>query len=77
MTPGPATSAQHLAYLSAQSAMPAAAVIALRVAVAVSKWATRRRTRAALKRLDHHLLRDVGLTPAEAFTESRRVFWRA
>lgn len=71
------TPAQHLAYLSAQTAMPAASVMALRVAVTLSKWATRRRTRLALAQLSDDQLRDVGLTPAAAFTESRRVFWRA
>ncbi|WP_299725530.1 DUF1127 domain-containing protein [uncultured Tateyamaria sp.] len=77
MTLGPASPAQHLAYLSAQTRIPAASVIALRVAVTMSKWATRRRERLALKLLDDHLLRDVGLTPDEAYRESRRVFWRA
>jgi hypothetical protein len=38
---------QQLAYLTAQSAMPVAAVLAVRVAVVLSKWATRRRTRLA------------------------------
>jgi len=77
MTHRSTTPADHLAYLTAQSAMPAASVIAVRVAFVVSQWATRRRTRRALTQLNDHQLRDVGLTPAEAFTESRRVFWRA
>ena len=76
MTHHTTTPAQHLAYLTAQTRMPAASVIALRVAVAVSIWATRRRTRMALKQLSDDQLRDVGLTPGEALTESRRVFWR-
>lgn len=69
--------ADHLAYLTAQNRIPAVSVIALRVAVVMSKWATRRRTRLALRQLSAHQLRDVGLTPAEAHIESRRVFWRA
>ncbi|MEX0369653.1 MAG: DUF1127 domain-containing protein, partial [Tateyamaria sp.] len=69
--------ASHLAYLTAQNRIPAASIVALRVAVMVSKWATRRRSRLALRQLDAHLLRDVGLTPAEADFEARRVFWRA
>ena len=77
MTHVSTTPAQHLAYLTAQSAMPAAAVMAVRVAVVLSKWATRRRTRLALRQLSVHQLRDVGLTPADAFIEGRRVFWRA
>ncbi len=67
---------QHLAYLTAQNRIPAASILAVRVAVMLSKWATRRRTRLALHRLPPHLLRDVGLTQAEALAESRRVFWR-
>ncbi len=71
------THANHLAYLSAQPAIPAASVLALRVAVVLSVWAIRRRTRLALRNLGTRELRDVGLTQAEAFRESRRVFWRA
>jgi len=70
-------SASHLAYLTAQNRIPAASLIAVRVAVVLSKWATRRRTRLALKQLSAHQLRDVGLTPADASLEARRVFWRA
>lgn len=70
------TPEDHLAYLMAQNRMPAASVIAVRVAVKVSQWATRRRTRLALAQLTVHQLRDVGLTPSEATRESRRVFWR-
>ena len=68
--------ASHLAYLTAQNRIPVAAVVAVRVAVLLSKWAMHRRSRLALKDLPDHLLRDVGLTRAEADYESRRVFWR-
>ena len=68
--------ATHLAYLTAQNRIPVASVLAVRVAVLLSKWAMHRRTRLALKDLPDHLLRDVGLTRAEAYDESRRVFWR-
>jgi len=68
---------QQLAYLAAQSAMPVAAVLAVRVAVVLSKWATRRRTRLALRQLSVHQLRDVGITPADAHAEARRMFWQA
>ncbi|WP_299686857.1 DUF1127 domain-containing protein [uncultured Tateyamaria sp.] len=68
--------ATHLAYLTAQNRIPVASVVAVRVAVLLSKWAMHRRSRLALKDLPDHLLRDVGLTRAEADTESRRVFWR-
>jgi uncharacterized protein YjiS (DUF1127 family) len=68
---------QHLAYLTAQTRIPAASVLAVRVAVVLSIWATRRRTRLALSQLSKEQLRDVGLTPADAFHEARRVFWQA
>lgn len=59
-----------------QHGTPVAAKLAVAFAVLVTKWATRRRTRLALSKLDAHLLRDVGLTPAIADDEARRVFWR-
>ena len=40
----------------------------------VAKWLEMRQTRAALARLDQHLLRDIGLDPAQADTEARRTF---
>lgn len=39
-------------------------------------WMRRRRTRQALRALDADLLKDVGLTPSEAFREGRRPMWR-
>lgn len=68
--------ASHLAYLTAQNRIPAASLLAVKVAVVLSKWATRRRTRLALRELTPDQLRDVGLTPADASLEARRVFWR-
>ena len=53
-----------------------AAVLAVKFAVCVTKWATRRRTRAALRTLETWQLRDVGLTPDQAETEACRVFWK-
>ncbi|WP_299280646.1 DUF1127 domain-containing protein [uncultured Tateyamaria sp.] len=68
---------QNLAYLMAQTRIPAASVVALKCAVLLSKWATRRRSRLALAQLTPAQLRDVGLTPAAASIEAQRVFWRA
>jgi len=59
-----------------QPGTPLAAQLAVNFAVCVTKWATRRRTRLALSQLEPWQLSDVGLTPDEAFDESRRVFWR-
>lgn len=69
--------AAELAYLTAQTRIPATSLLAVRIAVVVSKWATRRRTRQTLRTLSEAQLRDVGLTRAAALTEAGRVFWRA
>lgn len=61
----------------AQPGTPVAAQLAVKFAILVTTWATRRRTRLALKQLDPWQLSDVGLTPSEADIESRRVFWQA
>lgn len=36
----------------------------------------RKRTRRDLADLDHHLLRDIGVTPTDAFLEAEKPFWR-
>ncbi len=40
-------------------------------------WQQRLRDRAALQRLPDHLLRDIGLDPAEVQAEAEKPFWRA
>lgn len=45
--------------------------------LALAQWEMRRRTRNALTRLDPHLLRDIGLGPAERTAECARPFWRS
>lgn len=59
-----------------QSHAPFVAVMAIRFAVCVTKWATYRRTRAALAKLEPWQLADVGLTPDQAATEAARAFWK-
>ncbi|QFT60046.1 hypothetical protein FIU94_14540 [Sulfitobacter sp. THAF37] len=61
----------------AQPGTPITAQLAVAFAVCVTKWATRRRTRLALSRLEPWQLSDVGLTPGQAEIEASRVFWRA
>ena len=39
-------------------------------------WAARWRQRRALEELDSHLLRDIGVTRADAHQEARLPFWR-
>lgn len=70
-----ATYAPQIAYLSGQSTLSPLAVVALRVAVTLTVWSERRRTRQHLKYLDDHLLRDVGLDRLTAQREANRKFW--
>ena len=39
-------------------------------------WRTRASQRHALRRLDRHMLRDIGLSEAEAARECARRFWQ-
>ena len=65
----------QIAYLGAQSSLSPLAAVALRVAVLLTQWSERRRTRIHLTYLDDHLLRDVGLDRSTAYSEARRKFW--
>ena len=60
-----------------QRGLPVTALVAVKFAVIVTTWATRRRTRLALRQLEAWQLSDVGLTPAQARTEADRVFWKS
>lgn len=64
-----------IAFDSAMRPLPPFSRIAMAVALTVLAWETRRRTRLAIRRLDAHLLRDIGLDPAEARTEAQKPFW--
>ena len=65
-----------LLFLDRHRPLPLLATLAVRVAVTSSKWADRARTRRALKDLDPHLLRDIGVTPEAADIEANKRFWR-
>jgi uncharacterized protein YjiS (DUF1127 family) len=47
------------------------------VAVLVAEFRRRLRSRARLARLDDYMLRDIGITRAEAGREANKPFWRA
>ena len=50
------------------------------LAALLVRWRERRRQRAELRRLlavSPHLVRDIGLTPSQAWLEARKPFWRA
>jgi len=42
----------------------------------LQQWARRRRGRAELARLDDRMLRDIGVTPGDAWREINKPFWR-
>lgn len=65
----------RLAYLNAQAPLPAVATLALAVAVIVTKWTVRRKTRKALGRLEPHHLKDIGMTREQAWREAALPFW--
>ena len=56
--------------------LPPVSRLLVRLAYGIAQWDDRRRTRAALSRLDRHLLRDVGLDPAHARSECAKPFWQ-
>ena len=63
-----------LTYLQGRPLTPAASV-ALYAAVVFVSWAERRKSRKALAALDDHLLRDIGVTQAQAQKEAKRPFY--
>ena len=65
--PGPRT--DHLPLI----AKPFAATVLVRLL----HWHELARQRRALLALDHRMLKDVGISRAEAEREARRSFWRA
>ncbi len=65
---------EMLVFRSAE--LPPLSRLVLAAAVRVVTWEERHRTRKGLKRLDAHLLRDVGLDPLAAQSEAARRFWQ-
>ncbi|MDW4497756.1 DUF1127 domain-containing protein [Sulfitobacter sp. D35] len=76
MTQAMTLAPETLTYLSQTRTMPVVAVVAIKLAVVLSKWETRRRSRQALAQLTAWQLRDVGLTPDQARDEAAKSFWR-
>jgi len=42
----------------------------------IQEWRRRHRSRLDLARLDARMLRDIGITPVEAWREINKPFWR-
>ncbi|WP_375281314.1 DUF1127 domain-containing protein [Pseudooctadecabacter sp.] len=66
----------RLSVLSDADRLPAVASVAVIVAVAVTKWDARRRTRKHLTKLPPHPLSDIGLDAMTAQQEAAKPFWR-
>ena len=54
---------------------PTTRLLVLVVAVSVTRWTVRRKTRRALGRLERHHLKDIGMTPEQAWREAALPFW--
>ena len=50
--------------------------LSLRLVMAVEHWLERSRQRRALLEASDHLLKDIGLSRAEAYREGAKPFWR-
>lgn len=59
------------------AAVSLAEVIVRSIYAAVRTWQQRYELRRHLAELDDHLLRDIGLTRAQAAAEAAKPFWRA
>ena len=62
--------------LTAHRTLPPLAAVVFALGDKVLRWEQRWQTRRALRGLDAHLLRDIGLCPYAAHIEGRKVFWR-
>lgn len=68
-------STADLAHLS-RHPLPAFSRVLVALTVTVVTWQLRRRTRADLRNLPDHMLRDIGMNPVEAAAEGAKPFWR-
>ena len=50
--------------------------IVARLVAKLEDWLERRRQRRALLALDDKLLKDIGLSPSDAWREAHKPFWR-
>ncbi|PJI91795.1 uncharacterized protein YjiS (DUF1127 family) [Yoonia maricola] len=62
--------------LNAQTKLPLVAGLAVKLAVRVTTWETRRKTRRSLKELEPHTLHDIGLDRLSAQAEATKPFWQ-
>lgn len=62
--------------LNAQAKLPLVAGLAVKFAVIVTKWETRRNSRRSLQNMEPHLLHDIGLDRFSAQVEATKPFWQ-
>ena len=67
---------QNIETLIAHRPLPPVAAAVFALAVTVLKWEQRQQTRRALKRLDAHMLEDIGLSARAAQAEGDKSFWQ-
>ncbi len=63
-------------HTTALRALPPVARVLNTLTVLVAKWKNRHTTRRALRDLDPHLLRDIGVPEHLAHVEGTKPFWR-
>ncbi len=68
--------AQIALNLAHRADLPVLSQMAIRFANTVAKWADRYKTRRELGTMTPERLKDIGLTPHDAYHESRKSFWR-
>lgn len=63
--------------LPARPPLPRLSVTLANATKLVRTWKQRARSRTALRNLDPHLLKDIGLTEAAVHAETTKDFWQA
>ncbi len=67
---------QQIQTLTAHRTLPPVATAVFALAVTVLKWEQRQHTRRALRKLDAHMLADIGMSPDDARMECKKTFWQ-
>lgn len=70
------TDERSLTEMTSGATLPPVSAALYALANLVRTWEERRITRAALKRLDAHMLHDIGLSDREAMAETAKPFWQ-
>jgi len=67
---------QQIQTLTAHHPLPPLAQTVFALAVTVLKWEQRQQTRRALRKLDAHMLADIGFSADDARMECKKAFWQ-